>query len=145
MTSPFVAHRDKVLGHYSTAAWLRRLVLAMWNGNAYPVGLSQLTNLDDSHAKAVLEMLSSYRQNGENDATFMALAEECRARLEEEAAAAQRADEFEAWLRQVRSELRTVGLSRDLADDRYDWFEGKFNAGLTPGDAAREAARANLV
>lgn len=145
MSSPFITHRDKILGHYSTAAWLRRLVLSMWNGKAYPVGLSQLTNLDDSHAKAVLEMLSSYRLQGENDPAFMTLAEECRARLEEEAAAAKRADEFEIWLRQVRSELGTVGLSRDLADDRYDWFEGRFDAGLTPGDAAKEAARTNLV
>lgn len=30
--SPFIRHRDKVMGYYSTAAWLRCVVLAMWGG-----------------------------------------------------------------------------------------------------------------
>lgn len=57
MESPFVTHRNKVLGYYGTAFYLRRLVLAMWNGTGYPTGLSFLTGLDSDHAEAAFEMM----------------------------------------------------------------------------------------
>lgn len=40
-TSPFLKYRDMVLGYYSTASWLRRVIMAMWNGTDYKTGLSQ--------------------------------------------------------------------------------------------------------
>lgn len=73
-SSPFVVHRQKVLGNYRTAVFLRRLVLAMWNGNGYPIGLSELTGLDADHREAAIDMMLSYAVNGENDEAFMALA-----------------------------------------------------------------------
>ena len=78
MQSPFEKHREKVLGHYATAEWLRRFVLSMWNGDGYQIGLSRLRSLDDQHFQAVIEMLTSYRLHGESDPDFMALADECR-------------------------------------------------------------------
>lgn len=86
MESPFITHRDKVLGYYNTSSWLRQLVLAMWSGNNHKVGLSQLAGVDEDHATAALEMLYGYRKNGENDPAFMALADECLNRLDEERA-----------------------------------------------------------
>lgn len=40
--SPFLTHRDKVLGYYNSASWLRAMVLALWRGSTHKVGLSQL-------------------------------------------------------------------------------------------------------
>ena len=45
-TSPFDIHRSKVLGHYSTASWLRSVVMAMYSGSTHPVGLSVLASID---------------------------------------------------------------------------------------------------
>jgi hypothetical protein len=99
MESPFKIHGDMVLWHYSTATWLRQLVLAMWNGSVYQVGLSKLASIDDDHAKAAFEMLLSFRRRDETDKEFMDLAQKCRERLEEEAAAAKRAEELDAQFR----------------------------------------------
>jgi hypothetical protein len=77
MQSPFITHRKKVLGQNSTAIWLRQLILSMWGGSSFQVGLSQLAGLDSEHADAAVEMLSSYRKNGEKDMAFMSLANEC--------------------------------------------------------------------
>jgi len=93
MQSPFLMHRDKVLGYYGAASWLRQFVLAMWNGKGYPVGLSQFRGLDRYHADAAFDMLAAYRKHGENDQAFMSLAEECRARLKEEQAATNQAEQ----------------------------------------------------
>ena len=71
-------HLSPVLGSCGTAEWLRRVVLAMWNGSAYKVGLSKLESLDGEHFRALSEMLESYHKNGEDDPAFMAIAEECR-------------------------------------------------------------------
>lgn len=83
-SSPFVAHRDKILGHYGTAAFLRKLVLAMWNGNAHPTGLHQIACLDQDHRQAALDMIEHFSRHGEADKSFMALADECRARIKDD-------------------------------------------------------------
>jgi hypothetical protein len=144
MESPFVTHRDKVLGHYSTAKWLRKLVLAMWNGHDYPVGLSPLAGLDENHAKAAADMMLSYSRRGEGDLAFMALAEECLARQDAELAAAGRAKELERWMAETERCARSLGLPRGITDDRYNWFEERFGAGMGPDAAAHEAKTANL-
>ncbi|MEQ1594748.1 MAG: hypothetical protein ABL985_06590 [Casimicrobium sp.] len=82
MTSPFVTHRAKILGKNSTAAWYRQLLLAMYSGSAFPVGLSPLSSLDHEHAGIAIDLLSSYRLNGENDQASMDLAVECIGRHE---------------------------------------------------------------
>jgi hypothetical protein len=145
MTSPFVVHRDKVLGHYSTASWLRRLVLSMWNGTDYPVGLANLTNLDDDHANAAFEMMGSYREYGEKDWTFMTLANECRERQEQEEAAQKRADDLEWWMSEARKTARNIGLDAGITDDMYSWFENKFDTGFGPSEAACLAKSINLT
>lgn len=144
MASPFATHRNKVLGHYGTAFYLRRLVLSMWNGTGYPTGLSFLTGLDSDHAEAAFEMMRAYHLNGENDQAFMALAEECVARHREEQAAAKREDDLESWRKETSQALRTVGLRPDLVDDRYNWFEKQFDAGLNPDDTAQKAKVENI-
>lgn len=137
MESPFIRHRGKVLGHYSTASWLRRVVLAMWNGSACPVTLSPLTNLDTEHFTAFVEMVTHYRKVGENDPAFMQLADEVRGRLAEEQSAAEREEKFEEWLRDAKHGLRAAGKPSTLAEDRYEWFSGRFDAGDSPETAAR--------
>jgi hypothetical protein len=87
MESPFQRHRGLVLGHYATAAWLRSVVMAMWNGHDYKVGLGQLGSLDARHFDACMDLFAHYRKHGENDPAFLRLADEVRRRMEQEAAA----------------------------------------------------------
>lgn len=96
MQSPFITHRDEVMGHYGTAAWLRQLVLAKWNGTDYQIGLSNLAGFDDDRAPAAFDMLLSYRRRGESDPAFMSLARDCLARRNAEIAQTQRAEAL-AW------------------------------------------------
>lgn len=142
--SPFVTHRNKVLGYYGTAFNLRQLVLSMWNGAGHPISLSFLTGLDSDHAEAAFAMMRSYHRNGENDRAFMSLAAECLARLREEQAAVQRSDDLESWMKETGRALRAVGLRSDLVDDRYNWFEAQFDAGLNPNDTAQKAKIENI-
>lgn len=76
--SPFLTHRDKILGKYGAATFLRSVVMAMWNGGGYPTGLSSIRNLDRQHFEAFLQMVNAYHRDGESDAHFMALANEIR-------------------------------------------------------------------
>ncbi|MFT3819805.1 MAG: hypothetical protein QM750_19705 [Rubrivivax sp.] len=138
MTSPFEIHRDKVLGHYSTAAWLRNVVMALWNGTDRPVGLSKLSSLDDDHFRAFVEMLRHYRSVGENDLAFLRLVEDVRARLEDDKAAEDREMRHVAWRSDAARELRRLGKPTGLLDDRYNWFEARFDS----GDSAAAAAAA---
>ena len=136
--SPFTKHRDKVLGQYSTASWLRSVVLAMWNGTGYPVGLSRVASLDADHYAAFSEMLESYRDNGEDDPAFMALADEARAMVEREAAANDRYEALEDWLKDVKRSLREIGQKSHEAENYYEWFAKRFDDGKAPSDAAKE-------
>jgi hypothetical protein len=136
MESPFRKHRDKVLGHYSTASWLRGVVMAMWNGSAHPVGLSKLTNLDAEHFAAFVDMVSHYRKVGENDPAFERLVRDVEARLAAEQQAVAREADLEVWLRAVKQSLRLIGKPTSLVEDRYEWFSVRFDAGDTPEAAA---------
>ena len=138
--SPFIKHRDKVLGHYGTAAWLRSVVMAMWNGSDHKVSLSNLTGLDHNHYTAFLEMVTGYREKGEGDPAFMALADEVRARQAEEHAAEAKQAQLDSWCGDVKYELRAIGCRSSEVDDYYDWFEHQFDAGIDPRDAAKAFA-----
>jgi hypothetical protein len=134
-TSPFETHREKVLGHYSTAAWLRSVVMALYSGSTHKVGLSNLASVDAEHYKAFSDMIAGYRQNGENDRVFMALAIDVIKRQKEEAAAEEREAALEGWCGTVKSEMRIRGIKPHELDDHYSWFEGKFDIGMTAADA----------
>lgn len=134
--SVFSTHRDKVLGHYSTASWLRQLVLAMWRGSDYPVGLSTLYSIDAEHFAAAIAMMQSYRKHGEDDESFMALAIECQQRIEAEKAAAERATRLEAWCKQAQRAVVEAGGRECYVSDHFGWFEIQFIAGYTPEGAA---------
>jgi hypothetical protein len=97
MISPFRVHRDKVLGYYSTAGWLRNVVMALWRGSAHPVGLSKLAGVDDQHFQAFIDMVTHYRREGENDLAFRQLVQDVEARIHEEKSAAERGKQLEAW------------------------------------------------
>jgi hypothetical protein len=86
--SPFIAYRNEILGHYSTARRLQDLTLHLWNsGN--PLRLSDLLmNADTRHRLIALEMIASYSSLGENDPDFMRLADEIRDMREAEKARA---------------------------------------------------------
>lgn len=134
--SPFITHRDKVLGHYSTASWLRDVVMALHSGSSNPVGLSQLWRLDAAHFAAFQEMVAHYYRHGESDHGFVQLIKKVQARRVEERQAVEREAEFEAWLREAKKCLRESGKPAALGDDRYEWFSRRFDAGDSPGAAA---------
>lgn len=70
MSSPFLTHRAKVLGHYSTAAWLREVVMALYSGSMHRVGLSNVHTIDAEHYGAFYDMVTHYRKVGETDLTL---------------------------------------------------------------------------
>lgn len=144
MTSPFVTYRDKVLGYYGTASWLRKLVLSMWNGTDYQVGLSNLASVDDEHYAAALAMIQSYRHNGERDPEFMTLAEACQQRAEAEKAASRRSARFDSWCQEVQFDLRRASQRASYIEDHYTWFEQQFDDGVEPAIAAAQALASNL-
>lgn len=136
--SPFLKYRDMVLGYYSTAGWLRRVIMAMWNGNDYKTGLSQITGLDAQHYQAFSEMVAHFRQYGESDSAFMALANDIRARMAEEQAAADREVALEAWLDGVKHHTRlTRSATANAIDDHYGWLERQFDDGVSSEQAMR--------
>lgn len=136
MSSPFKTHRKKVLGMYSTAAWMRRVVLALWStDNAMPP-LVRLQQLDDSHFAAFNEMLAQYRRVGETDPDFQALVVEVEAMVAEEQAARVHAARFESWCNEVVAALGLLAKDPEMVQDRYNWFEDQFNAGASPTKAA---------
>ncbi|WP_156350185.1 hypothetical protein [Achromobacter sp. 2789STDY5608633] len=131
--SPFSKYRSLVLGHYSTASWLRRAVLAMYNGQDYKVGLSQLTGVDDQHFEALKQMLTHYRLHGENDPAFIGLVTDIQARVREENLAQAREEALVAWLRLVKAKFRaSCDSAAHVIDDHYNWLEGQFDKKLTP-------------
>lgn len=141
--SPFARHRDKVLAYYGTASFLRAVVLALWNGTDYKVGLSHITNLDQEHYAALIEMIAQYRHVGERDPDFMALANDVRARVGEEKRAAERVEAFEGWCDDIKSIIRDkIAKVRagDLIDDHYDWLDSQFGS-ITAENAADELVR----
>ncbi len=141
--SPFARHRDKVLGYYGTASFLRAVVLALWNGTDYKVGLSHITNLDQEHYTALMEMIAQYRHVGERDPDFMALADDVRARVGEEKRAAERAEAFEGWCDDIKYIIRDKNATvraRDLIDDHYGWLDSQFGS-ITAEYAADELIR----
>lgn len=144
MTSVFELHKDLVLGHYSTAAKLRAWVLALYNGADYPVDLSWLGTVDERHYTAALAMLQAYRQHGERDPTFMALAEVCLARRDAEAAAAARARRWDTWSQAAQLAVARAGARNFYVDDHAGWFERQFEAGMEPDVAAAIALSTDL-
>lgn len=135
--TPFEAHREKVMGHYWAASYLRRVVLSL-GGDGATVDLSLLLSLDRAHGAAVVDMLDAFRANPDGRA-FRALLDACRLRRADEQAAHERAQRFECWLRTARTHLGELGLYPDLTEDRHGWFEARFDAGDTPEHAARRA------
>jgi hypothetical protein len=73
LTSPFLRHREVILGGYSTACQLRRLVAHLYNG-AWKCDLPRLFgNADTKHTLIALELIESYSRRGERDPAFMAI------------------------------------------------------------------------
>lgn len=73
--SPFVTHAGVILADYGAAAKLRRFVLSLYNGHAFPVDLSDISGMDKMHFQIVVEMMTSYHTLGENDQDMLKLAE----------------------------------------------------------------------
>lgn len=79
--SPFQRHRAVLLQHdYSAAQTLQSFVLSCWNGNTWQFRGDRLTNLDQDHRRAFLELAQSYAIRGEGDPVFM---EVCREMIEQ--------------------------------------------------------------
>lgn len=140
MISPFHVHRDKVLGGYSTANWLRGVVMALWKGDAHPVSLSRVGGTDAAHFEAFLDMVAHYREHGENDLAFYRLVLEIQQQMQEESAAEEHAAQLNAWRIDVARELVRIGKSKELLNDHYQWFENQFKRGAAPTTTASDCA-----
>lgn len=83
-TSPFARHRAKLDGWHSAATRLKRIVLNLYNGPRWPIVNDELgaylSNADNDHRAALLEMLEHYARHGENDPDFMTLGRELATR-----------------------------------------------------------------
>lgn len=76
--SPFLRHREEILGGYGTAEKLRALTLHLWNDHN-PMRLGSLfRNADLRHQAIAFDLIASYATHGENDPHFMNLADEIR-------------------------------------------------------------------
>ena len=142
--SPFLTHKEILLGGYGAARWLRRLTLSLWNGHAWPADLSGLAGLDERHFQIALELLTWYRQYGEDDRDFMATVEEVKEIELEAKRQAERQAAYGEWERLVSRELRRNGKSEDLAWDNYEWFFSRYEKGLTPAQVTQEAISEGL-
>lgn len=76
--SPFLRHREKILGSYTTAHRLAELTLHLWNSHNKADLPRLLRNADRWHKAIALELIASYAEHGENDPHFMNLADEIR-------------------------------------------------------------------
>ena len=76
--SPFVTHAQIIMADYGTAAKLRRFVLSLYNGHAFPCDLSDIAGMDNHHFKIVQEIMQSYHTLGENDKAMIKLAEQIK-------------------------------------------------------------------
>ena len=79
--SPFLVHREKILGCHSTALRLQAVVLNLYNDGWWakkePVYLSSLiANADAEHVEILIDLIRAYKRNGENDRDFLALGKE---------------------------------------------------------------------
>jgi hypothetical protein len=142
--SPFLTHKEILLQGYSTARWLRGVTLALWNGDAWPVGLSRISNTDNQHFAIAMELLTWYRQHGENDPDFMATAQLCETIALEEKRRAEQQAAFNDWERGLCWEMRRNGFPDYMRGDYYDWFFERFEEGLTQAQAAERAAAEGL-
>lgn len=137
--SPFITHRSKVLGRYSTALWLRQVVLSLHYGASKPVGLSGINGADAAHFAAYTEMINHYRIHGEFDPTFQALVTEVEELQAKEKAVEERTKRLEEWNTEARSQLRSLGHP-DHDVDGNRWFESRFDGGDSAAMAAAEFA-----
>lgn len=76
--SPFVKHAGVILADYGAASKIRRFVLSLYNGHAYPVDLSDIAGMDKQHFGIVVELMSSYHILGENDKDMLKIAEQIK-------------------------------------------------------------------
>src|ERR1035441_1766090 len=76
--SPYVAHRKIILADYSTAAKLRRYVMSLYNGHAFPCDLSDIAGMDGKHFEIFCDLVKGYHTLGENDGELIKLAEYIR-------------------------------------------------------------------
>ena len=73
--SPFVTHAKVILADYGTASKIRRFVLSLYNGHAFPCDLSDIAGMDNIHFQIVVDLMTSYHTLGENDKDMLELAE----------------------------------------------------------------------
>jgi hypothetical protein len=69
MESAFKKHKNVIFQCYGTAIYIRRICMNLYNKNNN-CDLGAIQNFDDKHYNIVLELLASYRANGENDPDF---------------------------------------------------------------------------
>jgi hypothetical protein len=142
--SPFLTHKAILLCDYGAAQTLRKITLSLWNGNHWPVDLSRVGMLDEQHFAIAIELLTWYRQYGENDPDFMDTCRDCEAMALEAKRKAEQQKAYDDWERLVDRALGAHGKGSNLTFDNYEWFFARFEQGLTPTQAAELAITQSL-
>lgn len=70
MESAFKKYESVIFQGYGTANYIRRVCMNLYNKNNQ-CDLGFIQNTDEKHFKILIELLVSYRANGENDPDFM--------------------------------------------------------------------------
>ncbi|BDO10913.1 MULTISPECIES: DUF7673 family protein [Aeromonas] len=137
--SPFLTHRSILLSSYSTAIALRGFTLSLWNGRNWPADLSRVAGMDEKHFAIAMELITWYRQYGEDDPDFMETGRACEAMALEAKRQAEQQKAYDEWERQVNRSLGARGIDSSLSFDNYEWFFARFEQGLTPVQAVEQA------
>jgi hypothetical protein len=137
--SPFLTHKEILLQGYGAARTLRNITLSLWNGNHWPVDMSRVSGLDERHFAIAVELITWYRQHGENDPDFMDTGRACEAMALEAKRQAEQQKAYDNWERLVNRALGARGKGEELTFDNYEWFFDRFERGLTPDQAAEQA------
>jgi hypothetical protein len=79
--NPFAVHRSKLIGSdYSSALSLQSFVLSLYNGSTWQFRGDSLSNFDDEHLLAFLQMARWYHRYTESCPVFMST---CRDMIQE--------------------------------------------------------------
>ena len=70
MDSAFKKHEEIIFSGYGTAGYIRGVCMNLYN-KTNPCDLGFISNTDEKHFSIVMDLLKSYRANGENDQDFM--------------------------------------------------------------------------
>lgn len=74
MESAFKKHEEIIMAGYGTAEKLKALCLNLYNPHN-PCGIGMVRNFDSKHFQIAIDLIESYKENGDGDEDFMRICE----------------------------------------------------------------------